>query len=223
MTVRSYLMGLPADPQAAPVQNTYRWATVTDPSPLEIQMDGDSLPLASIPDCLCDPLTLAAGDRVWTQIYGKRVVVHGAQGGGGGLNTFPNEVTAWLIPDVDSSSSSGAFVDWPMTGNGPLTATLTKRAAGTKVVVLVLTSALVTSAPGVVDWGISVDGGAGVFVNRSGWNVANAHASWPAIGTFTGLAVGARTFTLQMKSPAGSTVQYDGNDTYAMTVREVAG
>ena len=56
----------------------YRWATVVDPSPLTIQLDGDTLPLASVPDSLVDPALLTLGDRVWVQLHGRKVIVLGS-------------------------------------------------------------------------------------------------------------------------------------------------
>lgn len=222
MTVRGYLMGMSADPQAAPTSNIYRWATVTDNSPLAIQLDGDSLPLATVPDCLCDPLMLANGDRVWTQVYGRKVVVHGAQGGGTGPHVFPNEAAAWLLPSGSSSSNSAAWVDWPLANGGPLTATFIKRAASTRAVVDVSISGWVTSVPGVIDFGVRVTPAGSALVNRTKWNVANCHTEWNAKYAFTGLGAGSNSFILMMASPDGLTIQYDQNDTFSMTVLEVA-
>lgn len=68
-------------PQETP--NTYRWATVTVSSPLQIQLDGDSLPLPLVPESLLagDP---AVSSRVWVQLFGLRVIVLGTSGNSSG-------------------------------------------------------------------------------------------------------------------------------------------
>lgn len=73
----SILTGSSPDP-AAPTQadNVYRWGTVTAVSPLQVRLDGDAVPLASRPDSLVDRLTV--GQRVWCQIYRRRVLVLGS-------------------------------------------------------------------------------------------------------------------------------------------------
>lgn len=73
----SILTGSPPDP-TAPTQadNVYRWGTVTAVSPLQVKLDGDAAPLASRPDTLVDRLTV--GQRVWCQIYRRRVLVLGS-------------------------------------------------------------------------------------------------------------------------------------------------
>lgn len=222
MTVRGYLMGLPADPQTAPISNTYRWATVTDNSPLEIQLDGDSLPLATIPDCLCDPLTLANGDRVWTQIYGRKVVVHGAQGGGTGPHTLPNEVVVRLLPSGSGTTNSGAYTAWPAAHGGPLSATLVKRVAPSLVVVgLSISSG--TDVVGVYNFGVKIDGGATTGIMTTGWNLTgNAHVNWTHWRAISGLSAASHTFVLQVQSLDGSTMLYNEADTFSMTLREVA-
>lgn len=62
---------------------SFKWATVTGTSPLAIQLDGDTAPLALIPDTLVDPLTLSNGDRVRVELSLRKCVIHGAANGGG--------------------------------------------------------------------------------------------------------------------------------------------
>lgn len=62
---------------------TFKWATVTGVNPIAIRIDGDSLPLALIPDSLIDPLSLATGDRVRVELSLRRVVIHGKANGEG--------------------------------------------------------------------------------------------------------------------------------------------
>lgn len=64
-------------PPVQPIQNTFRWATVTDDVPLTIRLDGDSQPLPIVPDSLIEGSPPAAGKRVWVQLFGRRVIVIG--------------------------------------------------------------------------------------------------------------------------------------------------
>lgn len=75
--------------------NSWRWATVTSVSPLAIRMDGESSPLAAVPQSLVSGL--AVGDRVWIQVAGRRVVVHGRAGGGpdGTWQPWTPTVSGW--------------------------------------------------------------------------------------------------------------------------------
>ena len=56
---------------------SFKWATVTGVSPLAIRLDGDTSPLALIPDSLIDPAMLTVGDRVRVELSLRKVVVHG--------------------------------------------------------------------------------------------------------------------------------------------------
>ena len=53
---------------------SWRWATVTQVSPLRVRLDGDTDPLPVTPDTLT---AVTVADRVWCQLTGRRVVVHG--------------------------------------------------------------------------------------------------------------------------------------------------
>ena len=66
----------PVAPEPSPPDNVFRWGTVTSTSPLAVRLDGDTAPLASVPDTLADGLH--EGDRVWCQLYRRRVVVLGS-------------------------------------------------------------------------------------------------------------------------------------------------
>lgn len=57
--------------------NTYRWATITDTDPLRVRFDGDADGLPITPSSLVDPAQLVVGDRVWVQLFGRRLVVLG--------------------------------------------------------------------------------------------------------------------------------------------------
>ena len=63
-------------PEQTSTQSVYRWATVVTGDPLTIRMDGDSQPLPMVPENLTTgPLPIGA--RVWTQMFGRRVLVIG--------------------------------------------------------------------------------------------------------------------------------------------------
>jgi microcystin-dependent protein len=62
-------------PQAPEPRDSWRWGTVTAQAPLRVLLDGDAVSLSSTPDCL---VPAYIGDRVWCQLVGRRVVVHGS-------------------------------------------------------------------------------------------------------------------------------------------------
>jgi hypothetical protein len=55
------------------------WATVTQASPLRVQVDGDTTPIPATPVTLAAPL--AVGDRVRCELENNRLIVHGRYGG----------------------------------------------------------------------------------------------------------------------------------------------
>lgn len=61
---------------------SFKWATVVANVPLSVKLDGDSAPLALVPDSLVDPLTLVPGDRVRVELSLRRAIVHGVSSGG---------------------------------------------------------------------------------------------------------------------------------------------
>ena len=54
--------------------DSWRWATVTQVTPLRVRLDGDMAPLNVTPDTLT---AVTVADRVWCQLTGRRVVGHG--------------------------------------------------------------------------------------------------------------------------------------------------
>lgn len=62
---------------------SFKWATVTGTNPIAIRLDGDSTPLALIPESLVDPLELLVGDRVRVELSIRKCVIHGPANGGG--------------------------------------------------------------------------------------------------------------------------------------------
>lgn len=55
------------------------WATVTQVSPLRVRLDGDAAALPITPENLA--YGLSVNQRVWVQLSGHRVIVHGVNGG----------------------------------------------------------------------------------------------------------------------------------------------
>jgi len=55
---------------------TWTWATVASTDPLRVRLDGDDAPLLITPENLAGGLR--EGDRVWTQRYGRRLILHRA-------------------------------------------------------------------------------------------------------------------------------------------------
>ena len=81
---------------------SFKWATVTGTSPLAIRLDGDTNPLALVPDSLVDPLSLSVGDRVRVELSLRKVVIHGESNGGvfAGkveITATPTAPTGWLL------------------------------------------------------------------------------------------------------------------------------
>lgn len=76
MTALPFLVpGLDAVPGGS--YNTYRWATVTQASPLRVRLDGDTNELPITPESLVDPYLLVVGQRVWLQLFGRRIIILG--------------------------------------------------------------------------------------------------------------------------------------------------
>lgn len=81
---------------------SFKWGTVTGTTPLAVKLDGDSLPLALIPDSLVDPLELSVGSRVRVELSLRKVVVHGVANGGGvsgevKMIATPTPPAGWLL------------------------------------------------------------------------------------------------------------------------------
>lgn len=86
----------------APDISIWSWATVTDDSPLRVQLDGEDTPLDVTPDTLIGGL--AVNDRVWVQLVTnanptrqyRRLVVMGRAAGGppaGSVHVFTGATT----------------------------------------------------------------------------------------------------------------------------------
>lgn len=82
--------------QTSETPSRWTWATVVQVNPLRLRMDGDSAALAATPVCLCPQPAVNA--RVWVQIHGTQIIIHGATGvpyavaaGGLGFGNFSNQ------------------------------------------------------------------------------------------------------------------------------------
>lgn len=81
---------------------SFKWATVTGNNPLAIKLDGDTAPLALIPDSLVDPVSLTVGDRVRVELSLRKVVIHGVASGGAlagevRMTAVSAAPTGWLL------------------------------------------------------------------------------------------------------------------------------
>ena len=81
--------------------SAWRWATVTQVDPLRVRIDGESSELNATPISLVDKAGLSAGDRVWVQLAGRRLIVHGSDlvrnGGPHQIGSFPTAKGAQSI------------------------------------------------------------------------------------------------------------------------------
>lgn len=66
-------------PTPDPEHTEWTWATVTQAAPLRVRFDTEALPLPVTPQTLAGGLIV--GDRVWCQVEGRRIIIHGRGGG----------------------------------------------------------------------------------------------------------------------------------------------
>ena len=100
--------------------SAWEWATVTDDSPLRVQLDGESAPLDMTVSTSSLVANLAIGDRVWCQLVSnpnpqrshRRVVIHGRQGG---QLIAADTVTNAMLAEVATDTFKGR--DTAGTGN----------------------------------------------------------------------------------------------------------
>jgi hypothetical protein len=81
---------------------SFKWATVVGTVPLSIQLDGDTAPLALVPDSLIDPRSLVPGDRVRVELSLRKAVVHGASRGGAQGGTTTERDARFGTPTTDA-------------------------------------------------------------------------------------------------------------------------
>lgn len=99
---------------------SFKWATVTGINPLAIKLDGDTTPLALIPESLVDPRMLYVGDRVRVELSLRKVVIHGtSQGGRESGGTTSQRNTRFGVPatDAEKAALANRKVRWFNTDN----------------------------------------------------------------------------------------------------------
>lgn len=57
--------------------SAYRWAVITQLSPLRVRLDGDTAALDVTPESLVKLNSIQLGDRIWVQFYRRRIIVLG--------------------------------------------------------------------------------------------------------------------------------------------------
>lgn len=72
----------------ASLTNRYQWATVSQVNPLRIRLDGETAAIPVTPDSIVSPRDLSVNDRVWVQIFGRRLLVQGRSDGPRGSRTM---------------------------------------------------------------------------------------------------------------------------------------
>jgi hypothetical protein len=119
----------PRGPQAG--ENSYRWATVTAVSPLTIRLDGEDIPLPMVPESLVDPSRLSVSQRVWVQLFGRRVLILGASQGGAVLTPVSGAAGDWTVgghlvgTGIPWAMAAGSFGMTPAAAPGGMTADVT--------------------------------------------------------------------------------------------------
>lgn len=93
----------PPDGPGVTRESSWRWATVTATGPVQVRWDGDSQPLGVTPEWLVAGVAPVVGLRVWTQTYGRRVLVVGAAGAGA---SSAYSTTAWAMAPIVATGGS---------------------------------------------------------------------------------------------------------------------
>lgn len=114
-----------------------------------------------------------------------------------------------------STTTSTSYVDWPAT---PLVVNFTKVRGDTAIIVDIGASAFAAAPAGAADWGVRI-GSTDYDVIDAFYNDLSVHAGWNNTVRITGLAAGAHTATLRLKTGGGS-INSDINDTLSMAIRE---
>lgn len=85
--------------------DSWGWATVVSSSPLSVRVDGDTDSLALTPVNLAG--AVSAGDRVWVQTSGKRMVITGRAGGPQSAIATP---TGAVVPYAGTTPPAGWII-----------------------------------------------------------------------------------------------------------------
>ena len=92
--------------------DSWTWAVVTQADPLRVRLEHDTDPLNLTPDSLVGGVVV--GRRVWVQMTGGRVIVHGVAGG----SEWPGELRpqagptvppGWALCDGSAVSRTGVY------------------------------------------------------------------------------------------------------------------
>ena len=92
--------------------DSWTWAVVTQADPLRVRLEHDTDPLNLTPDSLVGGVVV--GRRVWVQMTGGRVIVHGVAGG----SEWPGELRpqagptvppGWVLCDGAAVSRTGGY------------------------------------------------------------------------------------------------------------------
>lgn len=132
---------------------------------------------------------------------------------------FPNKRVFVLVPTADRTTASATFVDWP--AGQVLSGTFTKRLDSTRLAVTVQASGYMTGAVADVDYGISVDGAAGVLVKNGGISSLAVRYDMGGAVEVANLSAGDHVIEVQARTSAG-TLHADAGDQVTLTVEEVA-
>lgn len=100
------LFGLPYEGEDV----RWNWATVQMVNPLRIRFDGEEYVLPFEPESLIAQEQMQVGDRVWCQLIGKRVIIHGKGEPATPVQHLPFSgmdfgVTPNLVPDANARVS----------------------------------------------------------------------------------------------------------------------
>lgn len=115
--------------------SAFNWATVTQITPLRVQLDGDAAALVVTPDSLVDPRLFSVGTRVRVELANNRIIVHGAAGGDKMTDLVTEDLDTVLRAGVYRQVSSGAATalrHYPVTRGGLLLVEEALSAPGTE-------------------------------------------------------------------------------------------
>lgn len=195
------------------------WGTVTALAPLRVRLDGEAAALDVTPASLVAGLRV--GDRVWAQIAGRRLVLHGSPSAAARV---PRGLLARLTStSQETSSSTTTYAEIPglsLPGAPGLAVGPGTRSIAVTVACLVsVTGSGTFKVLGRVRTGAS----AVVCAARTGDIPTNGNAPLVLHGTVQ-LAEGAHNISLQLAPLPGATVRLRGDiDPAELTVTDLGG
>ena len=104
---------------------SFKWATVTGLSPLEIKLDGDTAPLLMTPESISDPGSLSVDDRVRVELSRSKRIVHGRLGGDPRVGVNESDIAALdsRTSGVPYRQAAGFTASQSITSGGEITIT----------------------------------------------------------------------------------------------------